>query len=60
MNIPEVDLFSDTKTRPGKAMLEAMMTAEVGDEQAGEDPTTLALQERVAKLLGKEAELFVT
>lgn len=59
MNIPEVDLFSDTKTRPSKAMLEAMVTAEVGDEQAGEDPTTLALEERVAGLLGKEAALFV-
>ncbi|MDP7625156.1 MAG: threonine aldolase family protein [Rhodospirillales bacterium] len=56
---PEVELFSDTKTRPGKAMLEAMMTAEVGDEQADEDPTTNALQKKVADLLGKEAALFV-
>jgi threonine aldolase len=59
MNIPEVELFSDTKTRPSQAMLEAMMAAETGDEQAGEDPTTLALQEKVANLLGKEAALFV-
>ena len=59
MSNPEVELFSDTKTRPGKDMLEAMATAEVGDEQANEDPTTNALQEKVADLLGKEAALFV-
>ncbi|MBT3916918.1 MAG: threonine aldolase family protein [Rhodospirillaceae bacterium] len=59
MSNPEVELFSDTKTRPGKDMLEAMMAAEVGDEQAEEDPTTIALQEKVADLLGKEAALFV-
>ena len=55
----EVQLFSDTKTRPSQAMLEAMMRAETGDEQAGEDPTTNALCERVADLLGKEAALFL-
>ena len=59
MSIPEVELFSDTKTRPTKAMLEVMMSADTGDEQAGEDPTTNALCERVADLLGKEAALFV-
>jgi threonine aldolase len=59
MSIPDVELFSDTKTRPSKSMLEAMVGAETGDEQAGEDPTTIALQERVADLLGKEAALFV-
>jgi threonine aldolase len=55
----DVELFSDTKTKPSKPMLEAMMVAETGDEQAGEDPTTRALEERVANLLGKEAALFV-
>ena len=55
----EVQLFSDTKTRPSKAMLEAMMRAETGDEQAGEDPTTNALCERVADMLGKEAAMFL-
>ena len=59
MNVPTIDLFSDTKTRPSKPMLHAMVAAETGDEQAGEDPTTIALQERVASLLGKEAALFV-
>ena len=59
MSTIEIELFSDTKTKPSQAMLDAMMQAECGDEQAGEDPTTLALQERVADLLGKEAALFV-
>ena len=59
MNIPIIDLFSDTKTRPSKLMLDAMVTAETGDEQAGEDPTTLCLQDRVASLLGKDSALFV-
>ena len=36
-----------------------MASAEVGDEQAGEDPTTNALCERVADLLGKEAAVFL-
>ena len=55
----KIDLFSDTKTRPSQAMLNAMVSADVGDEQAGEDPTTRALEDKVAALLGKEASLFV-
>ncbi len=54
-----IDLYSDTGTRPTTAMRQAMASAEVGDEQRGEDPTTIALQERVADLLGKEAALFL-
>ena len=54
-----IDLFSDTSTRPTPAMRQAMANAEVGDEQRGEDPTTNALQGRVAELLGKEAALFL-
>jgi threonine aldolase len=54
-----IDLYSDTKTRPTQAMRRAMLAAEVGDEQAGEDPTTLALEKRVATLLGKEAAVFL-
>ncbi len=53
------DFYSDTKTRPTRAMREAMLTAEVGDEQKGEDPTTAALEARVAELLGKEAAVFL-
>ena len=54
-----IDLSSDTATRPSAAMRQAMAAAEVGDEQKGEDPTTNALQARVADLLGKEAAVFL-
>lgn len=54
-----IDLSSDTATRPSEGMKRAMMAADVGDEQRREDPTTNALQERVADLLGKESALFL-
>ena len=40
-------------------MREAMANAEVGDDVFGEDPTVNQLQEMAARLLGKEAALFV-
>ena len=52
------DLLSDTVTRPGFAMREAMATAGVGDDVFGEDPTLRELEARVAALLGHEAGLF--
>lgn len=55
----EVDLYSDTKTRPSQAMRAAMAAAVVGDEQQDEDPTVAALNRRTAKLLGKEAAVFL-
>lgn len=54
-----IDLYSDTKTRPSPEMRQAMADAEVGDEQTGEDPTTNALCEMTARMLGKEAALFL-
>jgi threonine aldolase len=54
-----VDLFSDTMTRPSAGMRKAMADAEVGDEQKGEDPTTRALEERIAELVGKQAAVFL-
>ncbi len=54
-----VNLYSDTQTKPSRAMKEAMMGAEVGDEQFGSDPTTHALCDRMAALLGKEAAVFM-
>lgn len=54
-----IDLRSDTVTRPTAAMHEAMITAAVGDDVLGDDPTVLRLQETVAALLGKEAALYV-
>jgi len=53
-----IDLRSDTVTRPSAAMRAAIAAAPVGDDQYGEDPTTNALQARIAALLGKEAALF--
>lgn len=53
------NFYSDTKTRPTPAMREAVLDAVCGDEQAGEDPTTLELNRRVAELLGKEAAIFM-
>jgi threonine aldolase len=55
----QVNLFSDTQTRPTRAMRDAIAAAEVGDEQRSEDPTVNALQERVAGTLGMEAALFL-
>ena len=53
-----IDLRSDTVTRPSKGMLDAMMTAKLGDDVYAEDPTVNALQERVANLFGKPKALF--
>lgn len=54
-----IDLRSDTVTRPTPDMRAVMALAEVGDDVWGEDPTVIALEARVAGLLGKEAALFV-
>jgi threonine aldolase len=54
-----IDLRSDTVSRPTDAMRRAMAEAEVGDDVFGDDPTVIALEERAADLLGKEAGLFV-
>jgi threonine aldolase len=53
-----IDLRSDTLTRPTEGMRAAMARAEVGDDVYAEDPTVIALQERVAALFGHEAALF--
>jgi threonine aldolase len=55
----EVDLSSDTVTKPTQDMRRFMCEAEVGDEQKYEDPTVNLLQDMVAELLGKEAALFL-
>jgi len=54
-----INLYSDTQTRPSRAMKEAMMAAETGDEQGGSDPTVWELCDRTAALLGKEAAMFL-
>jgi threonine aldolase len=54
-----IDLRSDTQTKPSPAMRQAMANAEVGDEQEREDPTVLALERRVAELLGHEEAVYL-
>ena len=53
-----IDLRSDTVTKPTPAMLEAMMTAAVGDDVFHEDPTVQKLENYLAELFGQEAGLF--
>lgn len=54
----QIDLRSDTVTRPTPAMLDAMLAAPVGDDVFGEDPTVNALEEKAAALFGHEAAIF--
>ncbi|WP_226391091.1 threonine aldolase family protein [Penaeicola halotolerans] len=53
-----IDLRSDTVTKPSKGMLEAMMSASVGDDVYGEDPTVNALEQKAAEMFGMEEALF--
>jgi len=54
-----VDLRSDTITQPTPAMREAMLSAKLGDDVFGEDPSVIELQDRMASIMGKEAGLLV-
>jgi len=53
-----IDLRSDTVTKPSKAMLNAMVNCEVGDDVYGEDPTVNKLESLSAEILGKDAAVF--
>jgi threonine aldolase len=53
-----IDLRSDTVTKPTKGMLDAMLSAEVGDDVFREDPTVNQLEERLARMFGKSNALF--
>ena len=53
-----IDFRSDTVTKPSKAMLDAMMTAPVGDDVFGEDPTINAFESLVTEMFAMEAALF--
>jgi len=55
----EIDLVSDTASMPTEEMLEAMMSAPLGDEQRNEDPTVMELNSRVAALLGQDNAIFL-
>ena len=53
-----IDLRSDTVTQPAPPMLQAMLSADTGDDVYGEDPTVNALEQLAAELTGKEAAVF--
>ena len=53
-----INLISDTVTIPTSQMLNFMMKAEVGDDVFNADPTVIALQDKIAKMFGKEAALY--
>ncbi len=55
-----VDLRSDTMTKPSPGMREAMANAEVGDDCFSEDPTVNRLEEAMARVMGKEAAVYIT
>jgi threonine aldolase len=54
----EINLISDTVTKPTNEMLQYMFNAEVGDDVYRQDPTVIALETRTAALFGMEAGLF--
>lgn len=54
----EINLISDTVTRPSREMLKAMMSAKVGDDVFNNDLTVIELQKKIALLFGKESALF--
>ena len=58
MLVSSIELRSDTFTRPTDGMKAAMMTAEVGDDVWGEDPSVRDLEAYTAALFGKEAAVF--
>jgi len=59
-----IDLRSDTVTQPTDEMIEAIVkehkAGRFGDDVIGEDEVVIELQEKTAKILGKEETLLVT
>lgn len=54
----EINLVSDTVTKPSEEMLRYMFNAKVGDDVYKQDPTVIELEAKVAKMFGMEAALF--
>ncbi len=54
-----IDLRSDTVTQPMPGMRRAMAEAAVGDDVFGDDPTVIALEQRTAEILCKEAAIYM-
>ena len=53
------EFYSDTQTRPTRAMREYALNVTVGDERHNADPSTNELCARVADMLGMEAAVFL-
>jgi len=53
-----IDFRSDTVTRPTAGMLDAMMSAKVGDDVFGEDETVHNLETKLAEIFNMDAGLF--
>ena len=53
-----IDLRSDTVTKPTPEMLDFMLSAKVGDDVYGEDPTVNMLERKMSEMTGKEAAIF--
>ncbi len=53
-----IDLRSDTVTIPSKEMLSAMLSAKVGDDVYGEDPTVRQLEKKLAAMFGMDSAMF--
>lgn len=56
--VQKIDFRSDTVTKPTAGMLDAMMSAKVGDDVFGEDPTVNELEKKLADMFNMEAALF--
>ena len=54
-----IDLRSDTVTLPSDEMREAILSAKLGDDVFGEDPTVNKLEAKAAKIIGKDAGLLI-
>jgi threonine aldolase len=57
--VPQINLRSDTCSRPMEAMRRAMAEAPVGDDVYSDDPTARRLEERTAALLSKEDAVYM-
>ena len=54
----EINLISDTVTKPSHEMLRYMMDCDVGDDVFKEDPTVNKLEEKVAMMFNMDKALF--
>ena len=53
-----IDLRSDTVTKPTQGMLDAMLSARVGDDVFGDDPTVIQLQDKISNMFGMESAIY--